>query len=104
MSHRAIVLLSGGLDSTTCLAIAKSQGYECYALSVNYGQRHLAELKSARQVAKHFDAKEHRVVDVNLDAFGGSSLTDTSIQVSDHVPPKKFLIPMYLLEIQSCYL
>ncbi len=89
MSHRAIVLLSGGLDSTTCLAIAKSQGYECYALSVNYGQRHLAELKSARQVAKHFDAKEHRVVDVNLDAFGGSSLTDTSIQVSDHVPSKE---------------
>lgn len=85
MSPKAIVLLSGGLDSTTCLAIAQSRGYECYALSINYGQRHLAELKSAKIVAQHFQAKEHRIIDVNLNDFGGSSLTDTRLKVQDYV-------------------
>ena len=88
MSSKAIVLLSGGLDSTTCLAIAQSQGYECYALSINYGQRHLAELKSAKIVAQHFHAKEHRIIDVNLNNFGGSSLTDTRLKVQDYVQSK----------------
>lgn len=88
MSPKAIVLLSGGLDSTTCLAIAQSQGYECYALSINYGQRHLAELKSAKNVAQHFHAKEHRIIDVNLNNFGGSSLTDTRLKVQDYVQSK----------------
>jgi len=88
VSPKAIVLLSGGLDSTTCLAIAQSQGYECYALSINYGQRHLAELKSAKNVAQHFHAKEHRIIDVNLNNFGGSSLTDTRLKVQDYVQSK----------------
>ncbi len=88
MSSKAIVLLSGGLDSTTCLAIAQSQGYECYALSINYGQRHLAELKYAKIVAQQFHAKEHRIIDVNLNNFGGSSLTDTRLKVQDYVQSK----------------
>ncbi len=89
MSLKAIVLLSGGLDSTTCLAIAKAQGYECYALSVNYGQRHAAELKAAEHIAKLFQVVEHKIIDVNLSAFGGSSLTDTRLKVSDHIASKE---------------
>ena len=85
MSPKAIILLSGGLDSTTCLAIANSQGYECYALSVNYGQRHAAELKAAALVAKRFQVKEHRTLEVNLASLGGSSLTDLNLSVADHV-------------------
>jgi 7-cyano-7-deazaguanine synthase len=88
MSPKAIVLLSGGLDSTTCLAIAKSQGYVCYALSVNYGQRHLTELESARYIASHLGVEEHKVVDVNLRNFGGSSLTDENLQVKDYKASK----------------
>jgi 7-cyano-7-deazaguanine synthase len=81
---KAVVLLSGGLDSTTCLAIAKSQGYECYALSVNYGQRHAAELEAAANIAKTYGVVEHRVAEVNLANFGGSALTDTSLNVRDY--------------------
>lgn len=85
MSPKAIVLLSGGLDSTTCLAIAKSQGYQCYALSVNYGQRHAAELAAAQEIARFYGVLEHRIIDVNLGVFGGSSLTDRNMVVNDHV-------------------
>jgi 7-cyano-7-deazaguanine synthase len=85
VSPKAIVLLSGGLDSTTCLAIAKSQGYQCYALSVNYGQKHSAELAAAKEIAAFNEVAEHRIVDVNLAAFGGSSLTDGNLNVNDHV-------------------
>lgn len=73
---KAVVLLSGGLDSSTCLAMAKEQGYECFALTVRYGQRHLAELEAAERVAKAFGAKEHLLMSVDLDAVGGSALTD----------------------------
>ena len=78
---RAVVLLSGGLDSATCLAIARDLGMECYALSVAYGQRHAAELAAARRVAAQLGAKEHRVASVDLGQFGGSALTDSAIAV-----------------------
>lgn len=84
MQPKAIVLLSGGLDSTTCLAIAKSQSYDCYALSVNYGQRHVAELIAAQNVAQYFDVTEHKIMQINLNAIGGSSLTDEKWQVGDY--------------------
>jgi 7-cyano-7-deazaguanine synthase len=80
---KAIVLLSGGLDSATVLAIAKSEGYECYCLSFDYHQRHIAELEAARRVAKALGAKEHRVVQFDLANFGGSALTDESIAVPE---------------------
>src|SRR3569833_1194003 len=80
----AVVLLSGGLDSATTLAIVRSQGFECYALSVHYGQRHSAELDAARRVAAALDAREHRVMSVDLAGIGGSALTDVSIDVPEH--------------------
>lgn len=81
MNAKAIVLLSGGLDSATCLAIARSQGFDCYCLSFNYGQRHRAELLAAARVVKSLGAVEHRVIDFGLAQFGGSALTDASIAV-----------------------
>jgi len=87
---KAIILLSGGLDSATLLALAKQQGYICYALSFNYGQRHGAELNAARHIAEHARVVEHKLVHIGLDAFGGSALTDTSIavpnQLADGIP------------------
>lgn len=76
---RAVVLLSGGLDSATVLAIARSEGYDCHCLSLDYGQRHRAELTAAARVAAALGARAHRVVRLDLAAFGGSALTDTSI-------------------------
>jgi 7-cyano-7-deazaguanine synthase len=81
---RAVVLLSGGLDSATSLAIARSQGFECYALSVEYGQRHSAELDAARRMAGALGARDHRVMHVDLAGIGGSALTDSSIAVPEH--------------------
>lgn len=78
---RAVILLSGGLDSATCLAIARDMGFETYALSVAYGQRHAAELDAARRVAASLGAREHRVASVELGQFGGSALTDDKIPV-----------------------
>lgn len=78
---RAVILLSGGLDSATCLAIAREQGFETYALSVSYGQRHPSELEAATRVAQALGAREHRVAKVDLGQFGGSALTDNSIDV-----------------------
>jgi 7-cyano-7-deazaguanine synthase len=82
---RAVVLLSGGLDSATVLAIAASEGWRCHALSVDYGQRHRAELDAAAHVAKALGAAEHRIARVDLGVFGGSALTDASIAVP-HAP------------------
>jgi 7-cyano-7-deazaguanine synthase len=82
-SHRAVVLVSGGLDSATTLAIAREQGFECYALSVDYGQRHAAELDAAMRVAGALGAREHRIMRVDLAGIGGSALTDTSIAVPE---------------------
>jgi 7-cyano-7-deazaguanine synthase len=78
---RAVILLSGGLDSATSLAIARNSGFECYCLSLDYGQRHNIELQAAARVAKALGAAEHRVLNLALSAFGGSALTDNSIAV-----------------------
>jgi len=80
-ARAAVVLLSGGLDSATALAMARSEGYECYALSVSYGQRHIAELAAAARIARALGAREHRVMQVDLAGIGGSALTDPSIEV-----------------------
>ena len=80
-SMNAVVLLSGGLDSATVLAMARAQGYACHCLSLDYGQRHRAELDAAARVAAAQGAHAHRVVKLDLAAFGGSALTDTSIAV-----------------------
>lgn len=77
----AVVLVSGGLDSATCLAIARSEGYRCQALSFRYGQRHAAELAAAARVAAALGAVEHRVMNVDLATFGGSALTDPRLDV-----------------------
>ncbi len=76
MTKKAIILLSGGLDSTTVLAIAKNLGYENYALSFSYGQRHNIELESAKKIAEKFAVKEHKIAEINLRIFGHSALTD----------------------------
>ena len=81
---KAVVLLSGGLDSATILAVARRDGYACHALSFAYGQRHKAELDAAARVAKAVGAVEHKTVALDLSAIGGSSLTDASIPVPDH--------------------
>lgn len=78
---KAVVLLSGGLDSATVLAIAREQGYACHCLSVDYGQRHRAELAAAARVAAALGAREHRTVKLDLTVFGGSALTDSNIAV-----------------------
>jgi 7-cyano-7-deazaguanine synthase len=83
MSRRAVVLLSGGLDSATTLAMARQQGFECYALSVQYGQRHSAELAAARRVAVALGAHEHRLMSVDLAGIGGSALTDAAVAVPE---------------------
>lgn len=82
--RKAVVLLSGGLDSTTVLAIAVREGFEAYALSFRYGQRHTVELEAASQVAAALGATQHVIADINLRAFGGSALTDDAIAVPHH--------------------
>ena len=84
MNPPAVILLSGGLDSATVLAIARQQGYACHALSVEYGQRHDAELAAARRVAHSLGAVEHRIIPLGLGQFGGSALTDAAIAVPEH--------------------
>jgi 7-cyano-7-deazaguanine synthase len=82
-SARSIVLLSGGLDSATVLAMARSKNYQCYALSVAYGQRHRAELDAAKRVAAALGAYDHRIMRVDLAGIGGSALTDTRVAVPE---------------------
>ena len=79
----AVVLVSGGLDSATCLAIARAEGFRCHALSFRYGQRHAAELGAARRVAAQLGVVEHRILDIDLAAFGGSALTDPGLAVPE---------------------
>lgn len=81
--RHAIVLVSGGLDSATVLAIAGREGYQCHALSFDYGQRHRAELKAARAVARQLGAAEHRIMGIDFAGIGGSALTDTGIEVPE---------------------
>jgi 7-cyano-7-deazaguanine synthase len=83
MQKKAIVLLSGGLDSITVLALAKQQGYTCYALSFDYGQRHNAELAAAAQIAQDYLVEEHKIIKLGLGSIGGSALTDAHIAVPD---------------------
>lgn len=80
---KAVVLISGGLDSTTVLAIAKSQGYDCYTLSFDYGQRHKAELLAAERTAKSLGSSQHKVIKLDLRSIGGSALTDDHIDVPE---------------------
>jgi 7-cyano-7-deazaguanine synthase len=98
MKKRAVVLVSGGLDSTTCLALAKKQGFELYALTLFYGQRHDVELKAARKVSKAFGVKKQLQIEVPLTAFGGSSLTDKKIKV-----PKQLTVQAIGKGIPSTY-
>ena len=89
MKMKAVVLVSGGLDSTTCLAIAREQGFDLYALTLNYGQRHDHELNSAKMIVDFFNIHDHSIIDIDLAQFGGSALTD---QID--VPKKRDLSDM----------
>ncbi|MDR3477323.1 MAG: 7-cyano-7-deazaguanine synthase QueC [Gammaproteobacteria bacterium] len=84
MKKKAVILFSGGLDSTTCLAMAKAEGFECYALSFDYGQKHNSELERAKELATLFGVMEHKVVPLPLHEWGGSSLNDSKLSVKDH--------------------
>lgn len=105
-NRKAIVLLSGGLDSATCLAIAVAQGYDCLALSFDYGQRSRSELDAAKRVARAVGVAEHRIIDLDIGALGGSSLTDRDIPVpeqasegipSTYVPARNTVFLSYAL-------
>ena len=80
---RAVILLSGGLDSATVVAMAKAEGFSCYSMSFDYGQRHRAELQAAQQIAEQLGVIEHKVIGLNLNGIGGSALTDSSIAVPE---------------------
>ncbi|MDG1693841.1 MAG: 7-cyano-7-deazaguanine synthase QueC [Porticoccaceae bacterium] len=84
MAKKAVVLVSGGLDSSTVLAIANQQGFECYTLSFDYGQRHRSELVAAQTISDAMRVKQHKVVSLDLATIGGSALTDTNIKVPEH--------------------
>ena len=83
MSQKAVILVSGGLDSSTVLAIALEQGFECYTLSFDYGQRHRSELEAAKRMSEIMDVKEHKIVQLDLGSIGGSALTDIDIDVPE---------------------
>lgn len=82
---KAVILLSGGLDSATVIAMAKAEGFACYTMSFDYGQRHRAELVAAERIARHMQAAEHKVIGINLNGIGGSALTDTAIDVPEQL-------------------
>ena len=84
MSDKAVVLVSGGLDSSTVRALALQQGYRCYTLSFDYGQRHRSELEAAKRVSELMKVEEHKIVRLDLGTIGGSALTDTTIDVPEH--------------------
>ncbi len=91
-AKKAVVLLSGGLDSATCLAMAVEQGFDCYCLTVDYGQRHAFEIEAAARLTRQFQARQHKILKVDLRAIGGSALTDDSVAVpkdgiSQDIPP-----------------
>jgi len=105
---KAVVLLSGGLDSTVCMAVAQNRGYELFPISFNYNQRHDRELQSASSIAKHYKATKHIVINTNMDAIGGSALTDNKLAVpvghADHqdipityVPARNLIFLSYAL-------
>ncbi len=84
-NKRAVILLSGGLDSATVLASARAQGYDCYTMSFDYGQRHRSELDASRRISEALGAIEHKVIVINLDGIGGSALTDSSLAVPERL-------------------
>ena len=84
MTKKAVILVSGGLDSSTVLAMAKQHGFDCYTLSFDYGQRHRSELIAAAQVSKSMQVEAHKVVSLDLGTIGGSALTDTNIDVPEY--------------------
>lgn len=84
MQKKAVILFSGGLDSTTCLAMAKAEGFDCYALSFDYGQKHNVELEGAKKIAKKWGVVEHKIIPLALGQLGGSSLTDKDVEVPDY--------------------
>lgn len=86
---KAVVLLSGGLDSTTCLAIAKEKGFLCYALSFDYGQKHVAELNAAKKIAHCFQVEKHEIVNLSIGNLGGSALTDSAIDIPNFSETQK---------------
>lgn len=83
--EKAVVLLSGGLDSATCMAVAKNQNFELYPISFNYHQRHNIELEAAKKIAKYFNVKKHLIIETNMEEIGGSALTDKNISVPEGV-------------------
>ena len=84
-NKRSVILLSGGLDSATVLASARAQGYDCYTMSFDYGQRHRSELDASQRISKALGAIEHKVIGINLDGIGGSALTDSSLAVPERL-------------------
>lgn len=86
MSKKAIILLSGGLDSATVLAIAKSQGYECYAMTINYQQRHSSEIEAAKKIANLYSVKDFKIIDINLSWLKSSALTNKEINIPENSP------------------
>lgn len=84
---KAIILLSGGLDSVTTLAIARQKGYDCYAISFDYGQKHKSELVFAQRISQQYGVIEHKIVTLGMGSIGGSALTDSTINVPDHLEP-----------------
>lgn len=106
--QRAVVLLSGGADSTTCLAIARDQGYRCTALSFDYGQRSVSELDAAKRLAQALQADEHRIIRLDIGSLGGSALTDPTLQVPEqetqgipitYVPARNTIFLSYALAV-----
>ncbi len=94
MIKKAVILVSGGLDSATTLAMAREEGYVCYAMSFNYGQRHQIELESAKVISSSLGAAEHKVVHLGLDDIGGSALTDNNIDVPKNTDDLSAGIPV----------
>jgi len=93
---KAVILLSGGIDSTTCLAIAKHRGYQSHALSFNYGQRHNAELDAAKRIAKREKCHQHQIIDISIGNFGGSALVDTNQNIPAYSAIRKDIPTTYV--------
>ncbi len=94
--EKAVVLLSGGLDSCTCMAVAKSKGYDVYPISFNYHQRHKIELEGAKKIADYYQVKRHLVIETNMEAIGGSALTDKNINVPEGDVNRTTVPPTYV--------
>ncbi|MBQ7496644.1 MAG: 7-cyano-7-deazaguanine synthase QueC [Selenomonas sp.] len=94
--EKAVILLSGGLDSCTCMAVAKEAGYELYPISFNYHQRHSVELEGAKKIASFYGVKKHLIIETNMEAIGGSALTDEKIEVPEGDVERKDVPPTYV--------